>query len=253
MNGGGAQHAPACGPMPVVVILCGGQGLRLRDDTDDLPKPLRPLHDGRPLLLHVLDYYRSRGCREFVLCLGYGAAAVRSTLTGAYDGSRDRPQLTYVDSGPEAEKCDRLLDARPYIAGRRFLLGYADILSDVSLDHLLTVHEAAGALVTLVGTPTRSRFGRIALGQGSRVARFEEKPPDPELASAGYFLCEPALLDRIAADHSFESEILPALAREGQLAAVVHDSFWQPLDTYKDFLELETLASTGQAVTSWTF
>lgn len=242
---------------PPVVLLCGGLGLRQRSHGDDLPKPLRPLPDGRPLILHVLDYYRAFGLDEFVLCLGYGAAAVGDLLRRAFPGAASAitngpglfrlaapvVSLTLVDSGVRAGKCQRLRDARPHIGDRRFLLGYADVLSDLDLNHLLRTHEAAGGMVTLTVTQVRSPYGLVTIGRGTLVSGFAEKPVQPGLVSAGYFACEPALFQELSPELSLEREILPRLAARGQLHAFRHSGLWLALDTLKDFAAVEALVT----------
>jgi glucose-1-phosphate cytidylyltransferase len=240
---------------PPVVLLCGGLGLRQRSDGDDLPKPMRPLPDGRPLLLHVLDYYASFGLGEFVLCVGYGAPSIEALLRGSSEmtgaeittgpgwtrlSTADR-RMTLVDSGVHASKCARLADARPHVGDRGFLLGYADVLSDVDLHGLLRTHQAGCGLVTLTVTTVRSRFGLVTIGPGTLVTGFDEKPPLPAPVSAGYFACEPGLFDWLAPDLELEADVLPRLAAQRRLHAFRHGGLWLALDTYKDFAEIEAL------------
>jgi glucose-1-phosphate cytidylyltransferase len=242
---------------PPVVLLCGGLGLRQRSDGDDLPKPMRPLPDGRPLLLHVLDYYRTFGLDEFVLCVGYGAGSIESLLLRTFGVAAGQLTtgpgwirlalpgigITLVDSGVRAGKCTRLADARPHVGERRFLLGYVDVLSDVDLCELLRAHDAGGGVVTLTVAAVRSRYGLVTIGPGTLVTEFDEKPPLPAPVSAGYFACEPALFDRLAPELSLEADVLPRLAAEQRLHAFRHDGLWLALDTYKDFAEIEALVS----------
>jgi glucose-1-phosphate cytidylyltransferase len=242
-----------------VALLCGGLGLRQRTDVDDLSKPLRPLPDGRPLLVHVIEYYRRHGMSDFVLCVGYQAAAVRDMVLQRYGVLNGRLEsggnwvrliaddirLTLVDSGPEAEKSARLLAAGPHLGNGRFLLGYSDVLSDFDLARLL--RQPDGALVTLVATRVRSRYGELTLTEDARVASFREKPLLPALISAGYFLCAPGLLSRLSPQLAFEEELLPQLAAQGQLQAVVHTGRWFPFDTYKDFIDADEFAAKEYA------
>lgn len=238
---------------PAVVLLCGGLGLRQRTAEDDVPKPLRTLPDGRPLLLHVLDYYRAFGLARFYFCVGYGAAAVEDLVvaqTQAWHTHSPDPrtrryasadlELTFVDSGPYAEKSQRLLDCRPHLAEQDFLLGYADVLSDFDLNELVRSHPAS-AVATVVGTRVRSRFGEFTVGAGGRVESFAEKPMSKSLISAGYFMCSPSVFAHLTGRRDFENEVVPALVRLGKVYAVVHDGLWLPLDTYKDFVDLEHL------------
>ncbi len=239
---------------PPVVLLCGGLGLRQRTEQDEVPKPLRPLTDGRPLLVHIMDYYRAFGVREIILCVGYGAAAIEQALVDALDVAGPATvdgnartlrtpdlQVTLVDSGVAAEKCARLLDAQRQVGQRAFLLGYADVLSDFDLGELIDHHESAGARLTVVATRVRSRFGELVLGSGRTVAAFLEKPMQPALVSAGYFMCSPRLFDALAPELSFEDDVVPRLVESGEVEAVVHDGLWLALDTYKDFLDAAAL------------
>lgn len=241
-------------PLPVV-LLAGGLGLRQRSDGDDLPKSLRPLPDNRALLLHVLDYYSAFGLHEFVICVGYRAEAIQALLVDVFGGptarvttgpgwtrvDADLVQLALVDSGEHADKCRRLLDARRHVGDRRFLLGYADVLSDLDLNGLIGVHEQGRGRVTMTVTQVRSRYGQVALGPGSRVAAFEEKPIERNLISAGYFVCEPTLFDDLRDASELEADVLPRLATDGQLHAHHHRGLWVTLDTYKDFMDVESL------------
>lgn len=233
---------------PPVVLLCGGLGLRLRSEADERPKPLHPLPDGRALLLHVIDYYRAFGIEEFILCLGYGAREIRSAVLDAFPepGTRGAvrpgsPRLVFVESAPEAAKTVRLLDARPHIGDRHFLLGYADVLCDLDLGRLLRTHLASDSVITLTATRVRSRFGQLTIGPQGAVTGFEEKPLLPGHVSAGYFACAPDFLDSVGAGHDLERETIPALTTAGVVGAVEHDGLWLPFDTYKDFSDAEEL------------
>ncbi|MFC9285735.1 NDP-sugar synthase [Streptomyces sp. NPDC057052] len=243
---------------PTVVLLCGGLGLRQRSESDDLPKPLRLLPDGRALLLHVLDIYRSFGLDDFVVCVGYAAHAVESLLLDTFGVPRwetetgpdwrrftaDGVRITLVDSGPEADKCTRLRHAAPHLRPGTFLLGYGDVLSDVDLRELMDRHEMSPHhQVTLVATRVRSRYGELRVTPGLTVTGFVEKPLTPALISAGYFACSPRILDTLTPGLEFEEHVLPALAARGEVGATVHEGLWLPLDTYKDFLDAEALVA----------
>lgn len=238
-----------------VVLLCGGLGLRLRTEGDHLPKPLRPMPDGRPLLLHVLDYYRAFGLREFVLCVGYGAEAIEALLLAEFNVPSEAVEagagwhrfsatglrVTLVDSGTDAEKSRRLLDAEEHIGGVPFLLGYADVLSDFDLHALVDRHEAAAGVLTLVATRVRSSYGELAVGVDNAVTAFVEKPLQSALISAGYFMCSPALFGSLEPGLELESEVLPRLVEQRSVHAIVHNGLWLPLDTYKDFVDARAL------------
>jgi glucose-1-phosphate cytidylyltransferase len=210
-------------------------------------------------LLHVLDYYRAFGLTEFVLCVGYGAAAVEALLVaefgvgpGEIRAERDWHRfqanglwVTLVDSGPYADKCERLLAARPHIGETPFLLGYADVLSDFDLNMLIDRHASAAGVLTMVATHVRSRYGELVVDPAGVVTAFVEKPVQPALVSAGYFMCDPELFDRLAVELAFEEQVLPLLVRRRAVAAVVHLGLWLAFDTYKDFIEVETLVATA--------
>jgi glucose-1-phosphate cytidylyltransferase len=192
-----------------------------------------------------------------VLCVGYGAAEITALLldqlavrpeevetgVGWHRFGADGLRFTLVDSGPDAGKSGRLLDARSHLGSRPFLLGYADVLSDFDLGLLIDRHRAAGAMVTLVATRVRSRFGELTVDPTMAVTGFAEKPLRPELISAGYFMCDPELLDLLSPDAELESETLPQMVERGVVHAVLHDGLWLPFDTYKDFLDAETLVA----------
>ncbi|MER5352917.1 sugar phosphate nucleotidyltransferase [Kitasatospora sp. NPDC002551] len=240
---------------PPVLLLCGGLGLRQRTHDDHTPKPLRPLPDGRALLLHVIDYYRAFGSDEFVLCVGYGADAIRRALLAEFHVPAEAVEsgpgwtrftggvrVTLVDSGPLASKSRRLRDARGHIGERSFFLGYADVLSDFDLGMLQSVQQATRAMAVMAATRVRARYGELTVGPDALVTSFVEKPLRPELISAGYFLCTPAVFDELAEPcGEFEETVLPRLAAGGRLRAVVHEGRWHPLDTFKDFTEVEDL------------
>jgi len=241
------------GRQPPAVLLCGGLGLRQRSDTDDLPKALRPVGNGRPLLLHVMDHYVAAGVTEFVLCVGYRAAAIHDMLLAelpeAHPDSAGPPEapavvsrrlrITLVDDGPTASKSARLLSARRLIGSRPFLLGYADVLSDLPIGKLVARHRRAGTVLTLVATRPRSRYGVIDVDPAGRVSSFVEKPAQTALISAGYFMCEPELFDELQPHTEFEDDVIPRLVGRGAVGALIHEGLWMPMDTYKDFLEAD--------------
>jgi glucose-1-phosphate cytidylyltransferase len=254
---------PAKELMPQVVLLCGGFGLRLRSDADQTAKPLHPLADGRPLLLHVIDVYRRSGCTEFVLCLGYGHEQIRAQLiaelgrfplrlrlgpsTDLDCPGPEQLSITMLDTGVGTGKAARLCQARPYLGAGTFLFGYADVLSDIDLGALLARHRDGGAAVTMTGTATASRYGHIQADDGGVVTEFVEKPVRDVLISAGFFAAEPRFFDYLDPDARLEGDVLPALAADKQLHLYTHDGLWLPVDTYKDVCELDELINSGRA------
>ncbi|MFB8033715.1 NDP-sugar synthase [Streptomyces sp. NPDC056004] len=203
-----------------------------------------------------MDYYRAFGLTDFVLCVGYGADFVRQILPAAFGVrpeaveagagwhrfSTDGLRVTMVDSGPSAEKRRRLQDAKGHLGETPFLLGYADVLSDFNLHTLIKRHESGGVVVTMAATRVRSRYGELSLDAlGTTVTAFVEKPWQRAPISAGYFMCAPELFEWFEAGEELEDDVLPRLAAEGALGAVAHEGLWLPLDTYKDFIDIEAI------------
>lgn len=251
-----------------VVILCGGQGTRIRDVADDIPKPMIPI-GGRPILWHIMKSYARHGFRDFVLCLGYKSWVIKryfleyhlagvdfSLRLGSpseiqvHDAVDEADwRVTLAETGADAMTGCRVKRIEPYITSDRFMLTYGDGVSDVDLDRLLAFHRSHGKLGTVTAIQPPSRFGEIELS-GPRVVEFMEKP----LASrgrinGGFFVFERAFLHRLADDPGLilEREPLTRLADDGELMAYLHEGFWHPMDSSRDYHHLNQLWSTGQA------
>ncbi len=250
-----------------VVILCGGQGTRFREETEYRPKPMIEI-GGRPILWHIMKHYARHGLAEFVLCLGYKSEVIKSffldyeartnDLTVRLGKDRaveihghggDDWAVTLAETGLAAQTGARLRRAARYLGDGPFCLTYGDGVSDVDLEALVRFHRAHGRLATVTGVRPASRFGELT-ADGDRVVGFREKPTGNALISGGFFVFERAVVDRYLDDRedlTLEREPLQRLAEDGELMVREHDGFWQPMDTYRDWKLLEDLWTSGQA------
>ena len=225
------------------VVLCGGRGTRAWPATAELPKPMLEV-GGRPVLRHVLDIYAGQGITHFVLAtghLGHVIADYAQTLPSDW-------AVEVVDTGADADTGERLVRCLPRVDAT-FLMTYGDGVGDVDLTRLLTVHRerAAGATVTVVPLP--SPYGTLLLEPDGRVRDFTEKPQlTDHPINAGFFAFEREAVESVAsAGGSLERDLLPALGRAGRLFAHRHEGFWRSMDTHKDVVELDRLATDGGA------
>jgi glucose-1-phosphate cytidylyltransferase len=235
------------------VILCGGLGTRLREETELRPKPMVEI-GGRPILWHIMKGYAHHGFTEFVLCLGYKGDAIRdyflhyelrhcdATLTlgsRALEIHRNHPEagwkVTLAETGEKTLTGGRLKRVAPYLDGDRFLATYGDGVADIDLRALVDFHRRQGRLGTVTAVRPSSRYGELSFKDGI-VQIFREKPQVHEgWINGGFFVFERAVLDRIGGDgESLEQGLLEKLARSGQLAVYQHDGFWQCMDTYRE-------------------
>lgn len=252
--------------MPKVVILCGGLGTRMREETEYRPKPMVEV-GGRPLLWHIMKIYGAAGLTDFVCCLGYRGAtikqyfldyrAMRSDIaielrSGAVvHGNHDVEDwtVTLVDTGEQTMTGARIKRVERYLAESEiFCCTYGDGLADIDIRRLLAFHRSHGKLATVTGVRPPSRFGEIVAERGV-VRRFAEKPESAGLVSGGFFVFDRRVLDRLSADPGcvLEREPLERLARDGELCVYEHDGFWQCADTVRDVELLRGLWDSGRA------
>jgi glucose-1-phosphate cytidylyltransferase len=248
-----------------VVLLAGGLGSRLSEETHVRPKPMVEI-GGHPILWHIMMMYSRYGLRDFIVCLGYKGYFIkeyfanfilhRSDLTvdlasGTITHTRgeDVPdwRVTLVDTGAETMTGGRLKRIQHLLTpGEPFCMTYGDGVSDVNIGKLLEFHEGHGLDATVTAVRPPGRYGATVI-EGNRVLRFEEKPAgDGGWINGGFFVLDPKVLDRVEGDDMpWESEPLSGLARDGQLAAFQHEGFWQPMDTLRDRTQLEALWASG--------
>jgi glucose-1-phosphate cytidylyltransferase len=250
-----------------VVILCGGKGTRLREETEYKPKPMVEI-GGRPIVWHIMRSFANHGFRHFILCLGYRGEMIKEyflhyramesdftvslgsdTSIDYHAGATDLDgcRVTLVDTGAETLTGGRVERAAPYLAGDRFIVTYGDAVSDVDFAGLCAFHEQEGRNATATVVSPISRFGVVDL-DGGNIQSFHEKPRLEGWVNAGYFVFDRPVLDRLTGDTCvLEEEPLRSLAADGQLSAFRHDGYWQPMDTYREYELLNELWQSGDA------
>jgi glucose-1-phosphate cytidylyltransferase len=250
-----------------VVILCGGQGTRLREETEFRPKPMVTIGT-RPILWHIMKIYAQFGFREFILCLGYRGQMIKEyflnyealnndftihlgnkTRVDFLDAHAEQDfQVTLVDTGQETMTGGRVRRVGRLIDGDTFMVTYGDGLADVDINALLRFHRSHGRLATVTGMQPPSRFGMLALRDDGRVTQFAEKPQNDGWASAGFFVFQKPVLDYLDSDQCvLEREPLERLAAEGELMVYRHQGFFFAMDTYREFQALNAMWDQGQA------
>lgn len=245
------------------VILAGGLGTRLSEETVVKPKPMVEI-GGRPILWHIMKIYSSYGINDFVICLGYKGYMIKEYFANyclhmsdvtfnMSDGSIEVHQntaepwrVTLVDTGDESMTGGRLKRVSHYIDDT-FCFTYGDGVADVSIDRLIAFHKSQGRLATVTAVQPPGRYGRLEIEE-NRVLRFQEKPiGDGDWINGGFFVLEPKVLEYIAEDSTpWEAEPLERLAAENQLSVYKHARFWRPMDTLRDKNYLEELWNSGQ-------
>lgn len=250
------------------VILCGGQGTRLREETEYRPKPLVPV-GGRPILWHIMKLYAHHGFQDFVLCLGYRGGMIKEYFLNYeamnndftislghkrhvdYHGAHDEQdyQVTLVDTGIEVMTGARVKRVASHLNNETFMVTYGDGLSDLDLQALLAFHRSHGRLATMTTVQPQSRFGIVQVGSSGEVEEFVEKPKLEGWINIGFLVFEPAALDYFSTDPGciMERDPLEHLARDGQLMAYRHDGFFYSMDTYREHLYLNELWDSGAA------
>jgi glucose-1-phosphate cytidylyltransferase len=249
------------------VILAGGLGTRLAEETEVVPKPMVEI-GGKPILWHVMKHYGHFGVREFHVALGYKGEVIKRYFHDyyAYNGSmkielrtgqvssHDRERevedwsVNLIDSGANTNTGGRLLRLRGWLGNSRFMLTYGDGVSNVDLGALLAFHERAGCLATITAVRPPARFGDIVF-DGERVAKFAEKTQVGEgWINGGFMVLEPKIFDYLSHDHeSLEAHALERVAADGQLAAYRHEGGWQCMDTLRDKRQLQAAWEGGSA------
>lgn len=248
------------------VILAGGLGTRIAEESDTKPKPMVEI-GGKPLLWHIMKTYARHGVKDFVICLGYKGYVIKEFFFNYYrhmsnmtidlktgdheilDSQAEDWRITLVDTGPDTMTGGRLKRVAPYLGNETFCLTYGDGLSDIDITAELEFHRKHGKLATVAAVQPPGRFGVLNIDAQDQVLSFEEKPSD-EIGwiNGGFFVLEPGVIPYIDGDEiSWERAPLSNLAKDGQLAAFHHTGFWQPCDTLRDKRELEALWATGKA------
>jgi glucose-1-phosphate cytidylyltransferase len=249
-----------------VVILAGGMGTRISEESHLKPKPMIDIGN-HPILWHILKIYSHYGVNDFIICCGYKGYVIKEYFANyflhnsdvtfdlktnhveVHQNSSEPWKVTVVDTGLETMTGGRLRRVRQYLnPNEDFCLTYGDGVSDVNIKSLLEFHKKHGKLATVTATKPPGRFGQLDIVNDS-VERFIEKPHgDGGYINGGFFVLNPSVIDRIADDKTiWEKEPMESLAKDGQLSAFCHDGFWQPMDTLREKTYLENLWNSGKA------
>ena len=250
-----------------VLILAGGFGTRLSEETDIKPKPMVEI-GGKPILWHIMKTYSHYGVNEFVILLGYKGYYIKEYFLNyflhqsnvtinmsngdmeVHDNSSEPWKVTLLDTGLNAMTGARIKKAKAYIGNESFMLTYGDGVADIDIQEVLAFHQEHGKLMTMTSAQPEGRFGALNINENDQVTTFEEKPKgDGSWINAGYFVCQPEVLDYIDDDDDvvFEQEPLRKLAQDGEIFTYKHKGFWMPMDTLRDKTKLNEMCESGNS------
>jgi glucose-1-phosphate cytidylyltransferase len=249
-----------------VVILAGGLGTRLSEETDIKPKPMVEI-GGKPILWHIMKIYSHHGFNEFIICLGYKGHVIKEYFSNfflhhadvtfdlasnkmeVHNSEAENWKITLVDTGKDSMTGGRIRRIRPYVNNAPFLLTYGDGVSNVNIRELVSFHEKNKKYVTVTAVQPESRFGILDINAASEVRSFMEKPKgESGWINGGFFVCQPEIFDYLEGDQTiWEREPLESIARDNQLCAFKHEGFWKPMDSLKDKKDLNQLWESGEA------
>lgn len=248
------------------VILAGGFGTRISEETSNRPKPMIEI-GGKPILWHIMKIYSSYGIRDFVICLGYKGYMIKEYFANyflhmsditidmennrveVHQNSAEPWRVTLVDTGENTMTGGRIRRIQSYIGTETFLLTYGDGVADININSLISFHKQHGKYATLTAVQPPGRYGALKIKNESEIRSFREKPEgDGGFVNGGFFVLEPQVFSYIDGDETvWEKYPLEALAADNQLRAFKHKGFWQPMDTLRDKNQLEELWNSGNA------
>lgn len=248
------------------VLLAGGLGTRMREETEFRPKPMVEV-GGRPVLWHIMKILGQQGISDFVVCAGYKSEVIKNYFTNysavnqdftvslgdhtsiEYHGGLAEADwsVTVADTGATTMTGGRIKRVQKYVGNERFLCTYGDGIADIDLKALIEYHESHGKLATVTSVQPLSRFGVLDLDEDGGVRQFKEKPQVEGWINIGYFIFEPGIFDYLGENSVLEDAPLRKLAEDGQIAAHPHRGFWQPMDTYRETLMLNEMWDEGKA------
>jgi glucose-1-phosphate cytidylyltransferase len=250
-----------------VLLLAGGFGTRLSEETDVRPKPMVEI-GGKPILWHIMKIYSTYGFNEFVVLLGYKGYYIKEYFSNYFlhqsdvtidiknnkmeilNNSSEPWKVTLLDTGLNTMTGGRIKKAHDFIGNEPFLLTYGDGVSDINIEELVKFHKEHRGAVTMVASQPDGRFGALNISDNNQVSEFKEKPKgDGNWINAGFFVCEPRVFDYIGSDENvtFEQEPLQKLAKDGEIFTYKHNGFWKPMDSLKDKNDLNKLWDNDEA------
>ena len=235
-----------------LLILAGGLGTRLREETEYKPKPMVEV-GGHPIIWHLMKIYGCQGIEDFVIALGYKGEVIKSyfrdfelrendvqfdleakSATVLNLSQAEKWKVTLAETGPYTMTGGRILKSRTYLDGQTFMCAYGDGLADIDIQALLAFHKSHGKIATVTAATPTSRFGMLEIASNGLVESFAEKPIQKNWVNAGFFVFEPEIFDFLTEDTVLEREPLENLVKAGQLMAYRHEGYWQPMDTLRE-------------------
>jgi glucose-1-phosphate cytidylyltransferase len=249
-----------------VVILAGGLGTRLSEETEVKPKPMVEIGD-MPMLWHIMKIYSSQGFNDFVICLGYKGYMIKEYFANyilhksdvtidltankikMHDSKAEPWSITLIDTGLNTMTGGRIKRIEKYIGAETFLLTYGDGVANINIPESIVAHKKHGKLCTVTAVQPSGRFGAIIVGEDNSVKEFAEKPKgDGAWINGGFFVCEPGVINYIKDDDSiWEREPMEQICADGQMMVYKHEGFWKPMDTLRDKTDLENEWRSGNA------
>jgi len=249
-----------------VVILAGGYGTRLSEETEIKPKPMVEI-GSKPILWHIMKIYSAYGFNDFIILLGYKGYVIKEYFANYFlhqsdvtinlgsgeievHNNHSEPwRVTLIDTGIDTMTGGRIKRAKKYIGDEPFLLTYGDGVGNINIKRLINFHKKHKKILTITSVQPDGRFGALDIGENNKVLEFKEKPKgDGGWINAGFFVCESGVFDYIKGDETiFEDEPLKKLAKDGQLYTYKHTGFWKPMDTLRDKRELNRLWNSNKA------
>lgn len=247
------------------VILAGGSGTRISEETSIKPKPMVEI-GGKPILWHILKIYSHYGINDFIICLGYKGYLIKEYFANyslhmsdvtfdmanhkieIHQNSAEPWRITLVDTGENTMTGGRIKKIQKYLGDQDFCLTYGDGVADINIKNLIEFHKKEKTLATVTSVQPPGRFGSIYFS-GNKITSFEEKPQgDGAWINGGFFILSPKVIEYIDDDFTlWEKEPMERLVKEGQMSAYLHKGFWQPMDTLRDKIKLEELWQSGKA------
>jgi glucose-1-phosphate cytidylyltransferase len=250
-----------------VLLLAGGFGTRLSEETDIRPKPMVEI-GGKPILWHIMKTYSAYGFNEFVILLGYKGYYIKEYFANYFlhqsdvtidmsngsmeihNNSSESWKVTLLDTGLSSMTGGRIKRAQEFVGNEPFMLTYGDGVADINITHLMKFHNSHGKALTMTSAQPEGRFGALNVSDNDQVMEFKEKPKgDGRWVNAGYFICEPKVFEYILDGDLtvFEQEPLKKLAQEGEVFTYKHNDFWMPMDTLRDKIKLNELWDSSKA------